>query len=511
MVSCLWRWFTAGVFVTLVVALLLPLLLLLLLLLSARRPNHWRRLGVRHRRDHFPLGARSAAALLGSYPAALRREYAEVRAAGGVQAHLDAAGPAVTVSDLGLVHRVMTADFGSFSDRRPAAPRTTTLSNMMMNLPAEEWRPLRDTLTPAFSAARMRRAAPLLQDRARRLAAQALREGAAGGEQGIEVEALFQRYTLDCISAVSFGLETGAIEQPDSELVTRARDLVWRPAPWTVLLRTAASRLGLARWLPSATSRADEAIAFFAQLTLDTAARRRAAGAVRCEDALQLLMEHLSRAGEPLSDRQLAAQGAMLFLGGYGNTAAALAWSARCLAHHPAVQERLRRELQQHRNEGASDALELVSQLSYLDQVVREVLRMYPAATPQLARCATAPYRFPGGLSLPAHGSVYIPVLGIHHDPALYPEPDLFDPNRFAESERWGRPAAAWLPFGLGPRGCPGTRLALLELKLALVELLNSCQLELCLRSGSARPHFVPGAGVMREQGGTWLGVRAGP
>ena len=487
--------------------LLLLFLLLLLLLFSVRRPNHWSRLGVYHRADHFPLGARGAAALLDSYPAALRQEYEEVRSAGGLLPHLDmAAGPAVTISDLSLVHRVMTADFTSFSDRRPPAPRTSVLSNMMMNLPADEWRPLRDTLAPAFSAARLRRVAPLCRERARRLAAQALKEAAAAGGDGVEMETLFQRYTLDTISAVAFGIEAQAIENPGGQLARRARGLVWRPPPWRVLLRAAAGRLGLARWLSAAPSLAGEAISFFAELTLEAAWRRRAGGGRR-DDALQLLLEHRSETGEPLSDRQLAAQGAMLLLGGYGNTAAALAWSARCLARHPAVQARLYRELEQQRAQETADVTELLERLPYLDRVVREVLRMYPAATPQLARCATTPYQFPSGLQLPLHCAVFIPVLGIHHDPDLYPDPDRFQPDRFREETRWSRPAAAWLPFGLGPRGCPGTRLALMELKLALLELLTSCQLRLCARSGAAQPRFVPGAGVMREQGGTLVEI----
>ena len=85
----------------------------------------------------------------------------------------------------------------------------------------------------------------------RRLAAQVLKETEAAGDDGIEMEALCQRYTLDVVSAVAFGMEANAIENPDSELPTRARGLVWRPAPWRVLLRAAAGRLGLARWLPA--------------------------------------------------------------------------------------------------------------------------------------------------------------------------------------------------------------------------------------------------------------------
>jgi cytochrome P450 family 6 len=51
---------------------------------------------------------------------------------------------------------------------------------------------------------------------------------------------------------------------------------------------------------------------------------------------------------------------------------------------------------------------------------------------------------------------ILLPVLGLHHDPKYYPDPEKFDPERFNEVEKKKRPQFSFLPFGEGPRICIG-------------------------------------------------------
>lgn len=55
---------------------------------------------------------------------------------------------------------------------------------------------------------------------------------------------------------------------------------------------------------------------------------------------------------------------------------------------------------------------------------------------------------------------VYVPSYAIHHDPEYYPNPELFDPERFSEEAKNARPPCTYLPFGDGPRHCIGKSLA---------------------------------------------------
>jgi len=89
-----------------------------------------------------------------------------------------------------------------------------------------------------------------------------------------------------------------------------------------------------------------------------------------------------------------------------------------------------------------------------------ETLRKHPIA-PFLERNCCIDYELPAPnetrkIKLPVGIGVYIPVLGIHHDPKYFPEPEKFDPDRFTKENKISRPNYTYLPFGEGPRMCIG-------------------------------------------------------
>jgi cytochrome P450 family 6 len=92
--------------------------------------------------------------------------------------------------------------------------------------------------------------------------------------------------------------------------------------------------------------------------------------------------------------------------------------------------------------------------------VFTETLRKYPIL-PFLDRMCFSDYELPspsgnGTITLPAGVGVYVPVLGIQHDPQYFPEPEMFDPERFTEENKRNRPKYAYIPFGEGLRMCIG-------------------------------------------------------
>ncbi|MFT7841586.1 cytochrome P450 [Saccharothrix sp. BKS2] len=148
-----------------------------------------------------------------------------------------------------------------------------------------------------------------------------------------------------------------------------------------------------------------------------------------------------------------------LLLSGHHVPAAALAWTFHRLALHPDAQDQARAEALAHPEPGAD--------LPFCRGVVRETLRLHPPVW-QLRRQLRAPVNpLPAGAT-----AVFSPYLN-HRDAAAHPDPDAFRPER-----RHLRPAlGSYLPFALGPRSCPASRTALVELTVLLAEVLKTHRL----------------------------------
>lgn len=74
--------------------------------------------------------------------------------------------------------------------------------------------------------------------------------------------------------------------------------------------------------------------------------------------------------------------------------------------------------------------------------------------------------------------TVAIPAYSIHRDPSIYPQPDVFDPERFSPSAKQSRDPYAYVPFGHGPHNCIGVRFAQMEMRMVLARMLKKYRLE---------------------------------
>lgn len=175
-------------------------------------------------------------------------------------------------------------------------------------------------------------------------------------------------------------------------------------------------------------------------------------------DALAALLAARNADGTPMTRTQLRDNVMSLILAGHETTASQLAWAFQLLAHNPRVQRRLIEEI----DGDAGD--------TYLTATIQEVLRHRPVFLFTIPRAVVQPIEI-GGWTYhpPAHllGCIYL----LHHDPDVYPEPNEFRPERFLE----GQPSPhTYLPWGGGRRRCPGSHLALLEMKTVLRTVLET-------------------------------------
>lgn len=188
-------------------------------------------------------------------------------------------------------------------------------------------------------------------------------------------------------------------------------------------------------------------------------------------DALAMLMRAQDEDGTVMSETELLAQAAVLFLAGYETTANALTWTLFLLAQHPAVLHDLIDELHAELH-GDAPSVEQIERLPLLNRVVKESLRLMPPLTFNV-RASTADFDL-GQFHLPKGAVVFYSEYVTHHLAELYAEPERFDPQRW---EQITPSAYEYLPFGAGQRMCIGATFALFEIKIVLAMLLQRYQL----------------------------------
>ncbi|MFI6002606.1 cytochrome P450 [Streptomyces sp. NPDC051366] len=204
-------------------------------------------------------------------------------------------------------------------------------------------------------------------------------------------------------------------------------------------------------------------------------AERRSGATAGGEDLLSLLAAATSTDDVEFDAAELRDQVLIFLLAGHETTATSLAFSLHLLARHPEQQARAREEISRVLGDRTPEAADL-DRLPYLTQVLKEAMRLYPAA-PVIGRSSVAATEV-GGRTIPAGSDVILAPWVTHRHPRYWPDPDRFDPDRFTPEAEAGRPRYAWFPFGGGPRACIGQHFSMLESVIALAMILRAYEFE---------------------------------
>ncbi|WP_406375377.1 cytochrome P450 [Streptomyces virginiae] len=193
------------------------------------------------------------------------------------------------------------------------------------------------------------------------------------------------------------------------------------------------------------------------------------------EDLLTLLAAAKSSDDGEFDASELRDQVLIFLLAGHETTATSLCFALHLLSLHPEQQDRARAEVSRVLGDRTPEAADL-ERLPYLTQVLKEAMRLYPAA-PVIGRKAVAATRI-GEHTIPAGADVILAPWVTHRHPAYWPDPDRFDPERLTPEAEAGRPRYAWFPFGGGPRACIGQHFSMLESVIALAMILRAYEFE---------------------------------
>jgi cytochrome P450/NADPH-cytochrome P450 reductase len=211
------------------------------------------------------------------------------------------------------------------------------------------------------------------------------------------------------------------------------------------------------------------------------AERRKNADATAAKkDMLNAMMTGVDRAtGTQLDDVNIRYQINTFLIAGHETTSGMLSCTIYALLKHPQVLEKAYEEVDRvlGPDTDAKPTYQQVTQLTYITQVLKEALRLWPPA-PIYGIAPLQDEVIGGKYKLKKDTFIAILVLALHRDPSVWgPNPDAFNPDNFSPEAEAKRPVNAWKPFGNGQRACIGRGFAMHEAALAIGMILQRFRL----------------------------------
>ena len=208
--------------------------------------------------------------------------------------------------------------------------------------------------------------------------------------------------------------------------------------------------------------------------------RRNAEAAEGKKDMLAAMMTGVDRAtGEQLDDVNIRYQINTFLIAGHETTSGLLSCTLYALLKHPDVLKKAYEEVDRVLGPDldAKPTYQQVTQLTYITQVLKEALRLWPPA-PAYGIAPLKDETIGGQYKLQKNTFVLVLALALHRDPSVWgPNPDAFDPENFSREAEAARPVNAWKPFGNGQRACIGRGFAMHEAALAIGMILQRFKL----------------------------------
>ncbi|XP_070392686.1 cytochrome P450 3A14-like isoform X3 [Dermacentor albipictus] len=334
--------------------------------------------------------------------------------------------PFVVTRDINFVEHVFVRNFQNFVDRgitMVTDQNHPVLKKSILHACGLPWKSIRSCVAQGFSCSKLKQMMPHIEEDAS-IFIKSLEQYADTGEE-VHMLRKFEELSMDYTARGAFGIDERFQGKPDHPLMAIAkatlRGLI--KGPFHMIARSA---------------------------------RKRA-----------------------LTTEEIITSAAVLFSAGFETTATALSYIAYCLAKHPDVQEKLRREvLDAAGPDGSLDYDTIMKKLKYLEHVVDETLRLYPPGLSPVNRQAKEDFEY-NGIKYKAGTNVMAALYQIQRDPRYFSNPLEFNPDRFFPGSEASFTKAALMPFGVGPRNCVGMRLALLKVRYTVAKMVQKYRMEL--------------------------------
>ncbi|CAG9808691.1 unnamed protein product [Chironomus riparius] len=449
--------------------------------------------------------------------------------------------PVVLIRDPQIIKQLTVKDFDHFMDHRVLITEDIDplFGKNLVSLSGQKWKDMRATLSPAFTGSKMRQMFDFVSTVAIQTSETLKKDIQNGSENNFEFKDFASKFTCDNIASCAFGIEVNSFKNPTNDFYRIAKK-VTNFASLKVGLKFAGYLAfpGLMKALKIKLLD-KESCDFFKEAIIETMRTREKLGIVR-KDMINLMLEakkgklvhnnnnedssidgfatveesHVgqSQVTRKWDEMDLAAQCFIFFLAGFDTVAQTMSFVAYELACNPDIQQRLYEEILQTVNEIDNQKInyEQLQSMKYLDQVISETLRKWPAA-PITDRLCTKDFELKydnKAIKFEKDVNTFlIPMWMFHRSPKYFPNPEKFDPERFNDENKHKIQDFTYLPFGAGPRNCIGSRFALMEVKTIFVYLLLNFSIEVTEKT-QIPLKFENLPFQMRPEKGIWVGLK---
>ncbi|XP_017777293.1 PREDICTED: uncharacterized protein LOC108563195 [Nicrophorus vespilloides] len=444
--------------------------------------------------------------------------------------------PSLVIRDLDIIKQVLVADFDHFTDHKHQ-PNTADVnplfSKNLLQLNGDDWKQMRATLSPAFTRSKMKAMFLLISDCAQQLT----RHFDNGDLQEIDIRDVSSRFANDVIATCAFGVQCDSIKEKENAFYTTGKEASNYTTIRLVKFMLFSAFPKLFKFF--GIELVDKAISSFFINTIKEGLKYRIDNDVVRPDMIHLLMEarkgllkhedsneglvddgfaviQESDIGKKevvqryISDEEIAAQAFVFFIAGFETSSVIISFMTLELAIHVDLQEKLHAEIDMVMEDCKGvPTYEAVMKMKYLDMVVSETLRKWPPG-PITDRQCTKDITISGNgksYKVKEGENISIPIIGLQRDEKYFPEPEKFNPERFSDENKSNIIPYTYMPFGLGPRACIGSRFALLEIKVLFIHLLFKYDLVVTEKT-SAPIVIEKGSFKMQPEGGFWVGLK---
>ncbi|XP_032667814.1 uncharacterized protein LOC116842550 [Odontomachus brunneus] len=381
--------------------------------------------------------------------------------------------PCLLLRDPEIIKHFMIRDFDNFSDRHFAGSNQKDSIGMknLFGVKNPVWKYLRTKITPTLTKGKLKQIFPLMIETGQPMMTFLKKQSFdTNNTKIVDAQELSYKYTTDLIASVALGTKMDSFHYPNAEFTAAVAEFFHgfkrMVALVTVFFMPELVELFGTKLLFNSS--------FVKKVFWEAMENREKSGKARgdfIDSLLQLKYGEQNPDYKFEGDNLLYQSGT--FFSGFESSSTCMSFTLMELANHLECQQLAREDINAA-IEKYGWTYEAFNNMKYLDQAIAEGLRLHPPVS-TIDRYTREDYQIPGTDIIIEKGTpIYISLYGIHDDPRFFDEPHVFNPDRFAKGNEI---TDAYMPFGIGPRMCIGSKAGTLHAKVVLSMLLSEYEI----------------------------------